>query len=76
MTHAHYRRRDVVVSLTARAIRFSSAEAMVRFMMAGTPLGAVMKWQGASRLQQVIHEVTSGLAEYNDDRGLAIQMRG
>jgi ubiquinone/menaquinone biosynthesis C-methylase UbiE len=68
--------RDVVISLTARVTRFPSAEAMVRIMMAGTPLGAVMSKQDPSRLRQVIDEVSAGLAEYNDDRGLAIPMQG
>jgi ubiquinone/menaquinone biosynthesis C-methylase UbiE len=68
--------RDVIVSLTARVARFPSAEAMVRIMIAGTPLGAAMNQQDASILQQVIDEVTAGLAEYNDDRGLAVPMQG
>ena len=68
--------RDVAVSLTARVARFSSAEAMVRIMIAGTPLGDVMSEQDASLLQQVIDEVSAGLVGYNDDRGLAIPMQG
>jgi ubiquinone/menaquinone biosynthesis C-methylase UbiE len=68
--------RDAVVSLTTRMTRFPTAEAMVRIMMAGTPLGAVMSQQDASVLQQVIDDVTAGLAEYNDDHGLAIPMQG
>jgi len=68
--------RDVAINLTTRVTRFPSAEAMVRIMIAGTPLGTAMSEQDASVLQQVIDEVTAGLAEYNDDRGLAIPMQG
>lgn len=67
---------EVAVNLTTCVARFSSAEAMVRIMIAGTPLGAVMRQQDSSLLQQVIDEVTDGLAEYNDDHGLAIPMQG
>lgn len=68
--------RDVVVSLTVRVARFPSAEAMVRFMMAGTPLRAAMSKQEASAVQHIIDEVAAGLSEYNDDLGLAIPMQG
>ena len=66
---------DVVVSLITRAARFASAEAMVRIMMAGTPLGAAMANTDPSVVQRVIDEVTEGLAQYEDDRGLAIPMQ-
>lgn len=68
--------RDVVVSLTARVTRFASAEAMVRIMIAGTPLGATMNGEDPELLRTVINEVTAGLSEYVDDRGLAIPMQG
>jgi ubiquinone/menaquinone biosynthesis C-methylase UbiE len=67
---------DVVVSLSTRIARFGSAEAMVRIMIAGTPLGAAMKNNDPAVLQTVIDEVTAGLAEYVDDRGVAIPMQG
>jgi ubiquinone/menaquinone biosynthesis C-methylase UbiE len=68
--------RDVTIDLTTRVARFPSAEAMVRIMMAGTPLGAVMSKQDTSLLDEVIDEVTTGLAGYDDDHGLAIPMQG
>jgi len=67
---------DVIVSLTARVARFASAEAMVRIMIAGTPLGATMNSDDPELLRTVINEVTTGLSEYVDDRGLAIPMQG
>lgn len=67
---------DIVISLTARVARFPSAEAMVRIMMAGTPLGTTMSKQDTSLFQQVIDEVDASLREYNDDRGLAVPMQG
>jgi ubiquinone/menaquinone biosynthesis C-methylase UbiE len=67
---------DVVTSLTTRIARFASAEAMVRIMIAGTPLGATMNNNDSEVLQSVIGEVTAGLVEYVDDRGLAIPMQG
>jgi SAM-dependent methyltransferase len=66
---------DVVVSLTTRAARFVSAEAMVHIMMAGTPLGAAMADTDPGVVQRVIDEVTGGLTQYEDDRGLAIPMQ-
>jgi len=67
---------DVVVSLTTRVARFVSAEAMVRTMIAGTPLGAAMNSEDPKLLHTVINEVTTGLSEYVDDQGLAIPMQG
>jgi ubiquinone/menaquinone biosynthesis C-methylase UbiE len=67
---------DVIVSLTTRMARFASADAMVRIMMAGTPLGAAMNNANPEVLQAVIDDVAEGLAEYVDDRGLAIPMQG
>lgn len=67
---------DVVVSMTARIARFASAEAMVRIMIAGTPLGTTMNSDDPELLQTVINEVTRGLSEYVDDQGLAIPMQG
>jgi hypothetical protein len=49
---------------------------MVRIMIAGTPLGAAMNSDDPEVLQTVIDEVTAGLAEFVDDRGLAIPMQG
>jgi hypothetical protein len=49
---------------------------MVRIMIAGTPLGAAMTNSNSQVLQTVIDEVTEGLREYVDDRGLAIPMQG
>jgi hypothetical protein len=66
---------DVLVSLIARAARFASAEAMVRVMMAGTPLGAAMANTDPAVVQKVIDDVTEGLAQYEDDRGLAVPMQ-
>jgi len=66
---------DSVVSLATRIARFASAEAMIRIMMAGTPLGAKMNDADLNVLQAVIDEVTSGLSEYEDDHGLAIPMQ-
>ncbi len=65
----------VMVSLSTRVARFASAEAMIRIMMAGTPLGATMEDADPQILNTVIDEVTSGLTEYHDDRGLAIPMQ-
>ncbi len=67
---------DVIVSLTTRVARFASAEAMIRIMMAGSPLGAAMADSDPDVLQTVIKEVTAGLSEYVDDLGLAIPMQG
>jgi ubiquinone/menaquinone biosynthesis C-methylase UbiE len=66
---------DVIVSLTTRVVRFASADAMVRIMLAGTPLGAVMDNINPQVLQTVIDEVNVGLSDYEDDRGLAIPMQ-
>lgn len=66
---------DSVASLATRIARFASAEAMIRIMIAGTPLGAKMNDADPKALQAVIDEVTSGLSEYEDDRGLAIPMQ-
>lgn len=66
---------DTVVCLTTRVARFASAEAMIRIMMAGTPLGAAMDNSDPEVFQTVIDEVTEGLSEYMDDLGLAIPMQ-
>ncbi len=65
----------VIVCLSTRVARFPSAEAMIRIMMAGTPLGATMEDANPQILNTVIDEVTSGLTEYLDDCGLAIPMQ-
>jgi SAM-dependent methyltransferase len=67
--------RDVAVRLDARVARFPSAEAMIRIMMEGTPLGAAMGKADSSLLQSVIAETTQGLSEYEDDHGLALPMQ-
>jgi len=67
--------RDVVVHLDVRVARFPSAEAMIRIMMAGTPLAAAMAETDPAVLQTVIAEVTEGLSAYEDDQGLALPMQ-
>jgi len=67
--------RDIVVQLDARVTRFPSAEAMVRIMMAGTPLAAAMAEADPAVLQTVIAEVTERLSAYDDDQGLALPMQ-
>ena len=67
--------RDVVVQLDVRVVQFPSAEAMVRIMMAGTPLGTAMAQADPAVLKTVIAEVTTGLAAYDDDQGLALPMQ-
>jgi len=74
VSHAGFN--DVVICLTTRVARFASAEAMIRVMIAGTPLGATMDNSDPEVLQAVIDEVTEGLSEYVDDLGLAIPMQG
>ena len=66
---------DVVVHLDVRVVRFPSAEAMVRIMMAGTPLATTMAEADPAVLQTVIAEVTTELSAYEDDRGLALPMQ-
>jgi SAM-dependent methyltransferase len=66
---------DVVVQLDVRVVRFPSAEVMVRIMMAGTPLATAMAEADPAVLQTVIAEVTTGLAAYEDDQGLALPMQ-
>jgi ubiquinone/menaquinone biosynthesis C-methylase UbiE len=66
---------DVVVQLDVRVVRFPSAEAMVRIMMAGTPLATSMAEADSAVLQTVIAEVTTGLSAYEDDQGLALPMQ-
>jgi SAM-dependent methyltransferase len=66
---------DVVVHLDVRVVRFPSAEAMVRIMMAGTPLATAMAEADSAILQTVITEVTTGLSAYEDDQGLALPMQ-
>jgi SAM-dependent methyltransferase len=61
---------DIVMQLDVRVARFPSAEAMVRIMMAGTPLAAAMAEADPAVLQTVISEVTEGLSAYDDDQGL------
>lgn len=67
--------RDVAVRLDARVARFPSAEAMIRIMMEGTPLGAAMGKADPTVLQSVIAETTQSLSEYEDDQGLALPMQ-
>jgi len=67
---------DVVVNLTTRVARFASAEAMIRIMIAGTPLGNTMNDSNPELLETIIDEVTVGLADFVDDTGLAIPMQG
>jgi hypothetical protein len=67
--------RDVVVQLDVRVVRFPSAEAMVRTMMAGTPLATAMAEADPAVLKTVIAEVTTRLAAYDDDQGLALPMQ-
>jgi hypothetical protein len=67
--------RDVVVQLDVRVVRFTSAEAMVRIMMAGTPLATAMTESDPVVLKTVMAEVTTGLAAYDDDQGLALPMQ-
>ena len=66
---------DIVMRLDARIARFPSAEAMVRIMMAGTPLAAAMADADPAVLHTVIAEVTAGLSAYDDDQGLALPMQ-
>jgi len=73
VTNAQFR--DVAVRLEACVVRFPSAEAMIRMMMAGTPLAAAMAKADAATLQTVITEVTAGLESYIDDLGLAVPMQ-
>ena len=54
---------DVIVNLTTRVARFASAEAMVRVMIAGTPLGTTMTTADPQLLQRVIEKVTEGLSQ-------------
>ncbi len=67
--------REVVVHLDARVARFPSAEAMVRIMIAGSPLSSVMSETNPAVLQNVIAEVVKGLSEYEDDTCLALPMQ-
>ena len=66
---------EIVMRLDARVARFPSAEAMVRIMMAGTPLATAMAEADPAVLQTAIAEVTEGLAAYEDDQGLALPMQ-
>jgi len=66
---------DVMIRLDVHVVRFPSAEAMIRIMMAGTPLAATMAEVDPAVLQTVIAEVTSGLAAYEEDEGLALPMQ-
>jgi len=66
---------DVVIQLDVRVARFASAEAMVRIMMAGTPLATAMAEADPGVLRTVIDEVTAGLAGYEDDQGLALPLQ-
>ncbi len=67
--------RDVSVRLDARVAQFPSAEAMVRIMMAGTPLATAMEKADSAVLPTVISDVTDGLSEYIDDQGLSLPMQ-
>jgi SAM-dependent methyltransferase len=67
---------EVAICLSTRVTRFPSAEAMIRIMMAGTPLGVAMDNSDSHVLQKVIDEVTAKLSDYLDDEGLAIPMQG
>jgi ubiquinone/menaquinone biosynthesis C-methylase UbiE len=66
---------NVTIHLSTRVTRFPSAEAMVRIMMAGTPLGGAMADADPGLVTRVIDEVTSGLENFVDDDGLAIPMQ-
>ena len=66
---------DPLITLSCRIARFPSAEAMVTMMMAGTPLGAEMAGADPTLLARVVDEVTAGLADYEDDLGLALPMQ-
>jgi len=66
---------EVVMRLDVRVTRFPSAEAMIRIMMAGTPLAATMADADPAVLQTVIAEVTEGLSGYDDDQGIALPMQ-
>lgn len=66
---------DVTVQLDTRVARFPSVEGMIRIMMAGTPLADVMSDADPALLETVVSEVTAGLSEYQDDRGLALPMQ-
>lgn len=66
---------SIVIRLDTRIARFPSAEAMVRIMMAGSPLAAVMSDADPTVLQMVVAEVTEGLSKYQDDIGLALPMQ-
>ncbi|MGA8262424.1 MAG: methyltransferase domain-containing protein [Arenicellales bacterium] len=66
---------DVAVQLDARVARFPSAEAMIRIMMAGTPLAAAMQDADPGALETVVDEVTEALSVYEDDLGLALPMQ-
>jgi len=63
---------DITVRLDVHVVRFPSAEAMIRIMMAGTPLAAEMADTDPAVLQTIISEVTEALHAYHDDQGLAI----
>jgi ubiquinone/menaquinone biosynthesis C-methylase UbiE len=63
------------ITLSCRIARFPSAQAMVSMMMAGTPLGAEMADAAPDLLARVVNEVTAGLADYEDDLGLALPMQ-
>lgn len=66
---------DVVVQLDVRIARYPSAEAMIRMMMAGTPLAAAMADADPAVLNSVIADVTAGLGDFEDDAGLALPMQ-
>lgn len=67
--------RDVAIRLDARVARFPSVEAMIRIMMAGTPLAAAMQDADPGVLKAVIAEATEALSAYEDDLGLALPMQ-
>ncbi len=66
---------DVAVSLVGGVARFASAEAMLRAMMASTPLAAAMADAGPAVLGIVIAEVKVALSDHEDARGLAIAVQ-
>ena len=66
---------DVEIRLDARVTRFASAEAMIRIMIAGTPLADAMAGTESNVLDAVIADVTDRLSDLHDDRGLALPMQ-
>jgi hypothetical protein len=67
--------KESLITLSCCIVRFPSAEAMITMMMAGTPLGVEMAGASPSLLAHVVGEVAAGLADYEDDHGLALPMQ-